>query len=270
MSETAAWLDLGTWIRIARSNRATTLVVIGLVFGVMSLFGPWFAIDVFRSGAHDPIIDFTTTSMVTHDPEGYFAVVPYDSVACRCASVAGAFNLALAMVGAALLLGAFTAVMIARGVVKRDTRVALAALSGVLLIVAPVALAVTLPGALAADDIGFLPFSGDDNWERSFLGQNTSFSSITVGWGPSWGWVISLIAGAFILVGVSMARRPPRPAPAPATAPPAVAPPPVAAPAQDTPAPPTTPSAGTGADPTAGGAIPAPSVGGRQQTSGES
>jgi hypothetical protein len=236
----------------------------------MALFGPWFTIDVFRSGAHDPVIDFTTTSMVTHDPEGYYAVVPYDSIACRCASVAGSFNLALAMVGAAVLLGAFTAVMIARGVIQRDVRVALAALSGLLLIGAPIVLAATLPGAFAADDIGFLPFSGDNNWDRSFFGQNNSFQSMTVGWGPSWGWVLSLIAGVTILVGISMARRGPRPAPAATTVPPAVAPPPVAAPAQDTPAPPTTPSAGTGADPTAAGAIPAPSVGGQQQTSGES
>lgn len=284
MAPSDAWLDIGNWIRIARSNRAASLVVLGLVLGVFALFGPWFSIDVFQNGQHQPVVDLTTTSQVIHYTEGTYAVQPYDASSCRCATTAGTFNLVLASVGLAVIVGAATAVAFLQGWVNHDLRLALAALCGVLLILGPVLMAINLPGALAADDQNLAPGYGgwdEDNWQRSIMGQNTSQTTVKVSWGPSWAWVLSLAGGIAILLGVVISRRgnqqgirpatavaapatPPPAAQAPAAAPPPPASPPPAAP----PSAPSTPSSGGDGDPTAGGAFPAPSVGGDQKSSG--
>jgi len=253
VSQADSWLDLGAWVRIARSNRAASLVALGLVLGMLALVGPWFSIDVFTSGAHDPVVDFTTTSYVTRDNEGPYFVIPYDSAACRCATMAGTFNLVLASVAIALLLGAGTAVAFLRGWVKHDMRVALASLSGILLLVAPILLAVSLPGAMAADDRNLAPGSDDDNWQRIFIGQNTSITTQTLSWGPSWAWVLSLLGGGVILAGVAVSRKEARPR-APTSYSPQAAMAPAAAPS--------VPPAGP--DPSSGGAFPAPTMGGDQ------
>jgi hypothetical protein len=251
--------NLGAWVGIARANRASALVVLGLLLGLASLLGPWFTIDVFTNGTHDPVVEFSTTTYVTRSAEGPYYVVPYESIACRCASVAGAFNLALVIVGVAVLIGAAAGVAFLQGRIGHDIRVGIALIVGLMLAVAPGLLAISLPGAFAADDGNVAPGTDDYNWQRGFIGQNTTQSTVTISWGPGWAWVTSLLGGLAAIAGAMLSRKEARPRPT------AVAP---AMPASAPPPPPVSPPPGGNAA-SQGSAFPAPSVGGDAQTSGK-
>ncbi len=278
MANGSDWANFGTWIRLVRSSRPMALVAAGLVLGVFALLSPWFTIDVFQSGVHNPVVDFSTTSIVAHGSDGSYAVAPYGTAACRCATLTGTFDLVLLIMGAAVILGAAAGVGLLRGLLRGDMLTGIAALCGVLLLLAPALLAVQLPGAMAADRVYNYGGQEPTNWQTSFIGQNSTQATQTLSWGPSAGWVLSLLGGIVVLVGVILARRKPRTpvatavpsAPAQAaqaaqtaqTAQAAQAPPP-AAPST---LPPAAPAGG--GSPAAPSAFPTPSVGGEKDSSG--
>jgi hypothetical protein len=95
---------------------------------------------------------------------------------------------------------------------------ALVAISGLLIILAPLYLAFGLPGAFTADGQaggGGGSYDSDAGFGKSFVGTNstTAFgNTISWSWSPTWGWLFALVGGLLILLGAALAGAPPRPA----------------------------------------------------------
>jgi len=145
--------------------------------------------------------------------------MPYDANACRCANVGGAFQnvMLLSAAGIFLLAALWTSRM--RGMRIGDEQMkALVAIAGLLIVLAPLYLAFSLPGAFAADGHasgGGSSYASDVGFGKSFVGTNSSSgfgTTVSYSWGPTWGWLVALTGGLLILLGAAMSGMPPRPA----------------------------------------------------------
>ena len=211
--------DFRAWYNYAMAHKAQTFFALGMVLGLLSLVTPWYAIDMNTNGRHNPVRDFTLTAYVDHWADGHYEVYPLDTSACRCATVASAFNgvFLIAVVGA--IIGAGTVFAHFRGKIKGDLTVLLIALTGLMFIGAPLVLASSLTGAFATDNFDQnFPANADDTWGKSFIGYNVTAAS-TIAWGPSSGFYLSAAGGVFMLLCVYQIRMPKRPAMAASPAP---------------------------------------------------
>lgn len=212
-------------------HRAEALTVLAVVLGLASLYLPWYSLDDLSGGVHDPTRGYGLSDWTNSYSDGSRLVVPYDSIACRCASSAGVFLLSQLLAWGGVLLAAIVVTLQLRGRLKEDPSVVLTAIAGLLLIGAALSMAVMLPASFHQDNRSFEGLSpstntGDAaNWGAVFVGSNQTAPGRIVSWGPSWGFALDVLGGLAALGSLPFRRKGPKALPAGATSWPTPAPP---------------------------------------------
>jgi hypothetical protein len=122
------------------------------------------------------------------------------------------------LAAAGILLLAATTAARSRGLkIGEEGMKAVVAVAGLLVILAPLYLAFSLPGAFTADGHaggGGGQYDSEAGFGKTFVGTNSSTlfgNTFSWSWGPSWGWLFALVGGLLILVGAALTGMPSRP-----------------------------------------------------------
>lgn len=197
-----------------QKHKAGVFTALAVVLGLVAIALPWYGLDDLQGGIHNPYRGYGLAEWTEWYPGGTRGIVPYDAIDCRCASVGGAFLTAQLLVWLGVILGALTVALRLRGALKGDATVVMTAVVGLLLIGAPLSLAVSLTGAFARDNQDFQGLDPPDNFGSSFVGSNQTTGRV-ISWGPAAGFALSFGAGLCALVAVFLRRQGAKPAPAP-------------------------------------------------------
>lgn len=193
----------------SKPQLASTLAVLAILLAALAIVTPWFRIDYTTSGRSSPLDEYALAEWVQHNPNGARIVTPYDSRACVCDRVEGVFTQTQLLIwtGALLAAAAYWGRSWTR--LKSDQAVALTAIAGLLMIAAPMLLALGLPRAFLDDGWAVQNVVPQGRWGSSFLGAHAEDLSHTVYWGPGIAWLLALLAGGLTLASVFIERRRP-------------------------------------------------------------
>lgn len=197
-----------------QKHKAGVFTALAVVFGLAAIAMPWYGFDDLQGGIHNPYRGYGLAEWTESYPGGMRGIMPYDAIDCRCASVGGAFLTAQLLVWAGVIFGALAIALRLRGVLKGDANVVMTAVVGLLLIGAPLSLAISLPGAFLRDNQDFQGIDPQNQFGASFVGSNQTTNRV-VSWGPAAGFALSLIAGLCAFVAVFLRRQGARPVAAP-------------------------------------------------------
>lgn len=190
-----------------RENLPGTLAVAGILLAALSVVTPWFVVDNFDGGRHNPLEEFYLGQMVDHRTDGTRLLTTYDLTACRCDRVESVFTLTQVLIWSGALLAAAAYWGRSWTRLRDEQAVALTAIAGLLMVAAPVLLALNLPGAFAADADTVANTPAQGRWASSFVGSSVISSVRVMYWGPGLAWIFALLAGGLTLASVSRERR---------------------------------------------------------------
>lgn len=185
---------------------------LAVALAAISMFGPWSTWSV--SGAFDGTIGYGLQEG-TFDFGGEDGSEPYEDGN----DIGAMFDWTTGMLIAALIAGGLAALVLAAfGVhavppdaarLAAGAGIALSVVAALLLIAAPIQVAIGFPASVRSEGESAGP-GADDGPDDSFWGERSGFA-----WGAGWGWYVSLAAAA-VAVGAAvlgaLALRDPRPA----------------------------------------------------------
>lgn len=204
---------------------SSVLVVVGVAVTGVALEFPWFSIQATVSGtetwAYYPWCAYITGS-TSNTGQGNQGCVSYSALATNGGNLQALYSIIELMVVLALILGVVAFLFglmgaMGRRLFKRHTHLAflLAVVAGLLMLMAPLAIAIGQPAAIASESAGAGNTAcGSTGPQSSLWGSCTNTSSPESGsvvtnwsWGPSTAWYLSFPAFLLLLLGGMNLRR---------------------------------------------------------------